>query len=70
MNANQARWILCAAALIGCQRVSPYQRETLARPDMQFGSNAALLNGEQHAQAYREGSSGGGEAHGGGCGCN
>jgi Domain of unknown function (DUF4266) len=57
---------LCA----GCQRVAPYQREVLARPDMQLGAQEALLSGEQHAQAYREGSSGGGDARGGGCGCN
>lgn len=59
-----------AASLLACQRVAPYQRETLARPDMQLGAQADLLAGEQHAQAYREGSSGGGDPRGGGCGCN
>jgi hypothetical protein len=54
----------------GCVRVASYERETLARRDMELGGNTALGAGEEHAQAYREGSSGGGDAKGGGCGCN
>lgn len=53
----------------GCATVAPYERETLARSDMQLGSSA-LTSGEEHARAYREGSMGGGPASGGGCGCN
>jgi hypothetical protein len=33
-------------------------------------SQPAATAGEEHAQAYREGSIGGGGATGGGCGCN
>lgn len=55
---------------VGCAVVAPYERETLARRDMELGGQAALSSGEEHAQAYREGSSGGGDAKGGGCGCN
>jgi hypothetical protein len=59
---------LCSASA-AC--VAPYERETLARRDMAPGSkSAALTSGEEHALAYREGSSGGGDAKGGGCGCN
>jgi Domain of unknown function (DUF4266) len=54
----------------GCARVAPYERETLARRDMEMGGDADLAAGEEHAVAYREGSSGGGDAKGGGCGCN
>ncbi|HEX6244131.1 MAG TPA: DUF4266 domain-containing protein [Polyangiales bacterium] len=54
----------------GCARVAPYERETLARRDMELGRNAAMTAGEDHGRAYREGSSGGGDAKGGGCGCN
>lgn len=54
----------------GCARVAPYERGTLARKDMELGENADLAAGEEHAVAYREGSSGGGAAKGGGCGCN
>jgi hypothetical protein len=59
-----------ALATTGCARVAPYERETLARRDMAFGGNGDLSAGEEHAEAYREGSSGGGDAKGGGCGCN
>jgi hypothetical protein len=54
----------------GCAAVAPYERETLARRDMELSGKAPLRAGEEHAQAYREGSSGGGDAKGGGCGCN
>ena len=54
----------------GCARVAPYERETLARRDMQLGQNPDLVAGEEHGLAYREGSSGGGDAKAGGCGCN
>jgi hypothetical protein len=50
--------------------VAPYERETLARRDMQLGDHPDLAAGEEHARNYREGSMGGGEAKGGGCGCN
>jgi len=74
----EARRKTCTALLglcivlggMGCAAVAPYERETLARRDMELGGNAALGAGEEHAQAYREGSSGGGDAKGGGCGCN
>jgi len=68
-------WVACSllgglALTQGCARVAPYERETLARRDMELSGKAALRAGEEHAQAYREGSSGGGDAKGGGCGCN
>jgi hypothetical protein len=53
-----------------CVRVAPYERERLSRKDMALGQHADLVAGEEHAVAYREGSSGSGEAKGGGCGCN
>jgi hypothetical protein len=76
MALDRARRISCCMLFVlalggaGCARVAPYERETLARRDMELGGNAALVAGEEHAQAYREGSSGGGDAKGGGCGCN
>lgn len=54
----------------GCLRVKPHQRQVLARPDMTIGSDGELRAGESHARSYREGSSGGGAAKAGGCGCN
>jgi hypothetical protein len=71
----EARWMwLAAAALLGlasgCATVPSWERSHLARPDMQLGDPAGLAAGEEHARAYREGSSGGGRVKGGGCGCN
>lgn len=62
--------IMLALATQACARVAPYERGTLARRDMQAGEHNALTSGEEHMQAYREGSVGGGTAKGGGCGCN
>lgn len=59
-----------AAAGSGCATVQPYERERLAKRDMQFERDADASAGEEHATAYREGSSGGGSSSGGGCGCN
>jgi len=53
-----------------CATVPPYERETLARRDMQLQRNPDAAAGEQHATAYREGSSGAEGTSGGGCGCN
>ena len=70
-----SRFIACLSLALAlgtgaCVRVQPYERETLARRDMELGRNAAMTAGEDHGRAYREGSSGGGDAKGGGCGCN
>ena len=54
----------------GCATVAPYERETLARRDMQLSRNPDTSAGEQHATAYREGSGGAEGTSGGGCGCN
>jgi hypothetical protein len=66
---------VCGAAvgllgLSGCATVQPYERERLAKADMQFERDADGSAGEEHATAYREGSSGGSSSKGGGCGCN
>ena len=66
---------VCAAAvgvvlLGGCATVAPYERERLAKRDMQFERDPDSSAGESHATAYREGSSGGDGSSGGGCGCN
>jgi len=54
----------------GCAAVAPYERETLARQDMQLGGRTDARAGEKHANAYREGSIGAEGGGGGGCGCN
>jgi hypothetical protein len=62
--------VAVAAIAQGCASVAPYERERLARPDMELGRNPDAAAGEEHATAYREGSSGAMGASGGGCGCN
>ena len=67
------RWLyvwLLPMLLSGCATVLPFERELLARGDMQFDSNGALIEAESHATSTREGSAGGYGAGGGGCGCN
>lgn len=54
----------------GCVRVHAHQRGTLARSDMELGADTGLSAGEDHARAYREGATGGGNGKAGGCGCN
>lgn len=56
--------------LAGCATVAPYERERLARDDMQLASRGDVTAGEDHARSYREGASGALGASGGGCGCN
>lgn len=67
----RSRALLASALLMaGCATVQPYERERLARPDMQMGSHPDSRAGEDHARAYREGSTGAEGTSGGGCGCN
>jgi hypothetical protein len=70
---NVTRYLLlaaCTLGLLGCATVAPYERERLARRDMELDRNPELSAGQQHATAYREGSNGAEGASGGGCGCN
>ncbi len=56
--------------LSGCAQVKPWERGYLAQPAMAWqpvGQKAALDN---HIYYSKEASSGGGQAAGGGCGCN
>jgi hypothetical protein len=62
--------MLVLVGLAGCATVAPYERERLAKRDMQLTRNPDAAAGEDHATNYREGSSGGSGSSGGGCGCN
>lgn len=57
-------------SLSGCVAVQPWQRGTLARPDMQPVTDAAQAAFEDHTYFSKEASSGGRGFGGGGCGCN
>jgi hypothetical protein len=60
---------LALVAFTGCANVSPTQRSTLAKPDMQFDFDRGCTALMQHTYASKEGSTGGRGVGGGGCGC-
>ncbi len=61
---------ICLCLLTGCTAVQPWQRETLARPDMALVSDPLQAAFEDHVYFSKEASSGGRSFGGGGCGCN
>lgn len=70
-----SRALLClatcgAAAVAGCAGVEPWDRDVLARPDMQIVSDPLEAATDEHIYFSKEASSGGQGFGGGGCGCN
>lgn len=65
-------FIVTVVALLisSCTTVQPWERGTLARPEMQLNTNA--LESELYDQVYysKEASTGGNTVAGAGCGCN
>jgi hypothetical protein len=59
-----------AVALAGCASVEPWDRDVLARPDMQIVSDPIETAADEHIYFSKEASSGGQGFGGGGCGCN
>ncbi len=57
----------CACSGIGPR---PWEKDLMARPEMQVSSYAVLSAAEDHIYFSREASSGGRGFAGGGCGCN
>lgn len=76
MTDVRGRLVLCAAlaaagaALGGCAGVEPWQRDVLARPDMQIVADPLEAAADEHIYFSKEASSGGQGFGGGGCGCN
>ncbi len=64
--------LLGAALLSGCSHlgVKPWQRDVLARPDMQLSDESLEQALDDHLYFSKEASSGGRSFAGGGCGCN
>lgn len=54
----------------GCARTKPYQRGTLAKPEMAPDGDADREALRHHVLSTREGAVGGFGGGGGGCGCN
>jgi len=61
--------VVCLLSLAACETVQPWERGTLAKPEMQLSEG---LNSSLFDQVYdsKEASSGGSGAAGAGCGCN
>lgn len=72
-----ARLVFCLAAcgtaalaVTACAGVEPWDRDVLARPDMQIVSDPVEAATDEHIYFSKEASSGGQGFGGGGCGCN
>ncbi len=66
-------WMMVGAiSLAGCSHlgVQPWEREVLARPDMQFDADPLAAALDDHIYFSKEAASGGRGFGGGGCGCN
>ena len=59
--------ILCACSSMG---VKPWERDILAKPEMEMAADAQDLAFDEHIYFSKEASSGGQGFSGGGCGCN
>jgi hypothetical protein len=62
--------VLTITGLAGCASVEPWDRDVLARPDMQLVSDPTEAAADEHIYFSKEASSGGQGFGGGGCGCN
>lgn len=65
-----AALVLALAALGGCARVQPWERDMLADPRMQPDAGPVAAGIDDHIYFSKEASSGGRGFGGGGCGCN
>ncbi len=54
----------------GCETVQPWERGTLARPEMQLDSDPLETTLMEQVYESKEAASGGNGAAGAGCGCN
>lgn len=62
--------ILVLTFVAGCETVQPWERGTLAKPEMQWQDDIMEARLRDQAHTSKEASAGGSGAAGGGCGCN
>lgn len=60
---------LCAAA-VGCATIHPWDRDLLADKKMSLNPSPMVRAIDDHIYFSKEGSMGGADVDGGGCGCN
>jgi hypothetical protein len=72
MNLKILASMLLILALTGCKSlgVAPWERDVLAKPEMQLDADPVQAGLDDHIYFSKEGSSGGRGFGGGGCGCN
>jgi hypothetical protein len=76
MKKNQRRRLQILVAVLtcsgaaGCATVKPWDRDLLAKREMQFVTCAQLHAIDEHVYFSKEASLGGSSLAGGGCGCN
>ena len=61
---------LVALVSSACATVRPEDKEYLAEPSMTWANSTMAARHEAHVIDNREGSTGGSQTKGGGCGCN
>lgn len=64
-----AALLLAMLALAGCATVEPWQRGTLAKPQMAIDPMPLQSGSRSHVQNTRQAAGMGSAAEGGGCGC-
>jgi len=62
--------LIACLSLSACSSVKPWQRGYLSKDVMQTSQDPMAATLDNHIHFSKEGSSGGGQAAGGGCGCN
>jgi hypothetical protein len=62
--------LLCLLCGSACAMVKPWERDLLSRPDMAWDPDTLEATQRSHIHFSKEASIGGGDAGGGGCGCN
>lgn len=62
--------LVSSVLLGGCTAVKPWERDLLAKPQMQLDGDPIQAGFEDHIYFSKEASSGGRGFGGGGCGCN
>ena len=73
---TRTRWwfalalVVAAAVCSSCATVQPWDRDLLAKPQMRFQPRPMLSAVDDHIYFSKEGSTGGMDVAGGGCGCN